>query len=76
MAKPGLQWPRHDLASVFIAGEEEEMPESQFMRAFKVANFTIVEQPPEGARQARVRYSVADITSTVAGDQLKPGNIA
>lgn len=26
------------------------MPESQFMKAFKVANFTIVEQAPEGAR--------------------------
>ena len=25
------------------------MPESQFMKAFKVANFTIVEQPEEGA---------------------------
>lgn len=27
------------------------MPESQFMKAFKVANFTIVEQSLEGAHQ-------------------------
>ena len=31
-----------------VAGDEEEMPESDFMKAFKVANFNIVEQPIQG----------------------------
>ena len=32
----------------YAAGDEDEVPESDFMKAFKVANFTIVEQPVQG----------------------------
>ena len=35
--------------SLFLGtGDDDEVPESDFMKAFKVANFNIVEQPLQG----------------------------